>query len=357
MRRRAWCSPIWTIVAIVAVGLAACGGGGDDGDELTDADRSREVSVMTRNLYLGADLTPLFEADAAGLEKAVRAVYDEVMASEIPERLDVVATEIIDTRPDLVALQEAALWRRQPPGSTEPLEIYDFVRMLLDRIESRGAIYEVAATANGFSGGLPVAGIGVVTMQDRDVILVRSDSPVVVSSPESGTFDAKLTLDVAGAPIEVVRGWAAVEATAGGERFRFVATHLEAFDDVVRDRQQQELLAALDDGPTLLLGDLNSAAGGADPSTYDATLDAGFDDVWTVSRADLSGLTCCRSADLRSGELTERIDFVLFRGAFDAIAAEVVGAEAISHTPAGRWPSDHAGVVATVRVPASEASE
>ena len=345
---------LWVIVGIVGLGLAACGRDSDGDGSITAADKSREVSVMTRNLYLGADLAPLFEADAPNLEAAVRSVYDQVMSSEVAARLDVIATEIVDTRPDLVALQEATLWRQQPTGAAEASDLYDFVTMLLDRIAARGETYEVAASANGFSGGLPVAGVGMVTMQDRDVILVRSDSPVAVSNPRIGTFDAKLTLDVAGIPIEVVRGWAAVDATAGGEPFRFVATHLEAFDDEVRDRQQEELLATLGDGPTLLLGDLNSAAGGADPTTYDATLRAGFADVWTVSSPAIGGRTCCRSADLTSGELTERIDFVLSRGAFDVITAEVVGAEKISRTTEGRWASDHAGVFATLRVPITD---
>ena len=55
----------------------------------------------------------------------------------------------------------------------------------------------------------------------------------------------------------------------------------------------------------------------------------------------------------------ERIDFVLFRdpklgairGPFDALAASIVGNAPSDRTPSGLWPSDHAGVVATLRVP------
>lgn len=342
------------LVAVLALVLGSCSNRDDtDGGEVTAADRSREVSVMTRNLYLGADLNPLFEAEADGLGAALQAVFDQVQASDIPARLDIIAKEIVDTRPDLVALQEATLWRVQAPGANESTELYDFVEILLGRLAARGATYEVAASADGFSGGMPVAGVGLVSMQDRDVILVRADSSVSTSAPKTGTFPTKLQLDIAGVPIEVVRGWASVEATAGGERMRFVATHLEAFDDGIRDRQQKELLAELDasDLPTMLLGDLNSSAGGDDSATYDATLAAGFADAWSTIRPEVTGRTCCRTSDLTRGELSERIDFVLYRGDFDVIAAEVVGAETISRTPTGKWASDHAGVQATVRIP------
>ena len=49
--------------------------------------------------------------------------------------------------------------------------------------------------------------------------------------------------------------------------------------------------------------------------------------------------------------LTERIDFVLFRGDFAVHSVEVVGDEPVDRTPSGLWPSDHAGVVAQLEVP------
>jgi endonuclease/exonuclease/phosphatase family metal-dependent hydrolase len=331
--------------------LASCGSSSDDAKE---ADTGHDVKVLSRNLYLGADLAPLFEATAADLVAVARATYDQVVASDVEQRMAAVAGEIIDARPDVVALQEATQWRQQPPGAAEPTVLYDFVELLLADLSERGMPYEVAGSVNGFSGGLPVDGIGLVTMQDRDVILVRKGSDVTVTDTTSGTFDAKLTLTIAGAGIEVVRGWTSVDATVGDRPFRFVATHLEAFDDKVRDAQQAELLAVVDEGevPTVLAGDLNSRSEGAGSETYRNVLAAGFDDVWTAVNATRKGPTCCRSADLRSGDLDERIDYVLFAGAFDVAGAEVVGADATSRTSSGRWSSDHAGVAAVLSVPA-----
>ena len=52
-------------------------------------------------------------------------------------------------------------------------------------------------------------------------------------------------------------------------------------------------------------------------------------------------------------ELTQRIDLVLFRGSLSdslsAVNSDVVGDELEDRTPSGLWPSDHAGVVTTLK--------
>lgn len=45
---------------------------------------------------------------------------------------------------------------------------------------------------------------------------------------------------------------------------------------------------------------------------------------------------------------TQRLDLVLFSGAFRVKDADVVGATLLDRIPAGMWPSDHAGVVVTL---------
>ena len=48
--------------------------------------------------------------------------------------------------------------------------------------------------------------------------------------------------------------------------------------------------------------------------------------------------------------MTERIDFVLFRGGFKAKHTYLVGDKVRDKTPSGLWPSDHAGVIARIRM-------
>lgn len=63
------------------------------------------------------------------------------------------------------------------------------------------------------------------------------------------------------------------------------------------------------------------------------------------------GLTCCQNATLTNptSEFHSRIDLVLTHGAARAVEAHVVGNTLFQATPP-LWPSDHAGVVATVRI-------
>ena len=133
---------------------------------------------------------------------------------------------------------------------------------------------------------------------------------------------------------------------------RVVNAHFEAFDpfEVVRAAQAQELLAGpLDtDLPVVLLGDFNSRA--PDGVAYGLLVGAGFTDVWSAVHPTVPGPTCCHAADLRNEEptLTSRIDLVLISDGVRPRDAHLVGVDPDARTPSGLWPSDHAGVVATV---------
>lgn len=338
------------VAALALAGLASC-----SGTTPTRASSGPAVTVMTRNMYFGADLSPLFGATAAQLGPGATAAYQQMQQSAIPARLQADASEILSARPDLVALQEAVLWTLTPAGRTTPEVTYDFVAGLRADLARLGSPYSVVASSDGFSGALPVPGVGLVGLQDRDVVLVRDhDSRLSVSQPANGIYQNALTVHVAGMPITVKRGWASVEAIAGGRRFRVVATHLEAYSNPVRDAQAQELIGMVTGGSeaTLVLGDVNSPATGAGSQTYDAVRKAGLGDSWAAANGGSPGFSCCRAADLRSGSLTQRIDMIFTRGVFHTERAWLVGAAASDRTAGGVWPSDHAGVVATIVPPA-----
>ena len=104
--------------------------------------------------------------------------------------------------------------------------------------------------------------------------------------------------------------------------------------------------------------DCNSSASPADPDatpTYALLRSAGFGDAWATKHPGAAGLTCCQDADLRNvrSALFERIDYILFRRDFDVRHASLLGARPGDRTtkPDRVWPSDHAGVSATLELP------
>lgn len=307
------------------------------------------ITVMTRNLYLGADLMPVLTA-ASGTElvTAAAAVYQQVGANDFPERAQAIAAEIAEAGVDVVGLQEVALWRTGPLGDPAPAEtvVVDYLAELQAALAERGLRYDVASTVRNFDGEVPTALGFDVRYTDHDVILVRRGVRVVDAA--SGSFDATLSFaSPTLGEVTVDRGWTSVDVRHGRATYRVVNTHLEAFGpDLLRSAQTLELLAGplATDLPTTLVGDLN-APPTSQPLALLAT--AGFADAWQGP----GGVTCCFPADLHDpGSLTQRIDYVLHRGWASVDHVEVVGDEPGDRTPSGLWPSDHAGVTATMRL-------
>jgi len=105
--------------------------------------------------------------------------------------------------------------------------------------------------------------------------------------------------------------------------------------------------------PTIYAGDFNSAAvGGPDQTpTYGNLIAAGLVDLWSASNPGDPGLTWPLHGEdpyTQNTPPTERIDLVFGAGRVDAVNAQRIGTDDL--TPSGLWPSDHAGVVATVRI-------
>ncbi len=92
---------------------------------------------MTRNLYLGADLGPAIAAkDTCAAIDAGGKILNDVDASDFTKRAPLLAAEIKQNQPDLVGLQEAALWREQEDAdftATPATQVrYDFLKTLLE---------------------------------------------------------------------------------------------------------------------------------------------------------------------------------------------------------------------------------
>ena len=350
-----------------------------------------KVTVMTRNVYLGADLGPALAAttipaavDGGGV------IWAEVQATNFPERAVPLAKEIDKSDADLVGLQEVALWRTQTPSDlggpplttgTSATEVaYDFLALLLAELDKRGGDYEVVhfqdefdaelpvdVDANDATGSPPFGAELDVRLTMRDVILRRKDSKVQVSGPAGAHFQTLYTPLIGGAlPLPVKRGWVSVEAELREKghgrgrgddvsQFRFVNTHLEAFgEDTIREAQAKELFAP--GGPintpkqVILVGDLNSGTEArhnihdTDQLAFQALLGFGMKDNGAIH-------SCCYSDIFDpTDRFDHTVDHVMTKPGLKTLRAYVTGNDPDERTPSGLWPSDHGGVVSTLQL-------
>ena len=347
---------------------------------------ARTVTVMTRNLYLGADVSPAVAAVLSGDPEAVVAavseVWGKVQFTDFLARADGVAAEIAAAKPDLIGLQEAELWRSQTPadfvsGNAHHVE-YDFVKILLKALRNRGQHYEVVAEETGFDIELPgflseanaEAGLlSDIRLTEREVILARSDpgaSELKLSNARTGHFVTNVEYPISPDFTFVVqRGWASVDAKIRGRSFRFVTTHLEADSEEVREAQAIEVITgpANTNMPVILVADANSNANGdATTAAYSSFIGAGFTDAWFEAHPGEFVSTCCADELLLSPVLPVatddegRIDLVLYRGPgdFATLGVDLLGAnpaaDRVFNGVTMIWPSDHAGVAARLQV-------
>ncbi len=174
-----------------------------------------------------------------------------------------------------------------------------------------------------------------------------------ITNVETGRYITNLTVPTPIGPVTIPRQWALVDARIRGRDFRFITTHLEAASPFHRIAQGFELLVgpANTSLPTVLVGDLNSEPNQTGDAAHNL-IAAGFVDVWSQKNPSDPGYTCCQAPDLRNDQslLSKRIDLILTRGRFKVQDLMVVGDEPGDKTPSGQWPSDHGGVVGTLRV-------
>ncbi len=340
------------------------------------------VTVMTRNLFLGADLSPAINAgsicdaiDAGGK------ILNDVDATDFKQRAPLLAAEIRKAKPDLVGIQEAALWRFQANAdftSSKATEVrYDFLQLLLDELGGR---YKVAVVQNEFDqelpadrdfsdatqdASLPLCGAdedGRLTM--RDAILVRKGSKVKVSGKKAGHFKTRYQVKLGGSiDINVDRGWVSVEARRGKKKFRFVNAHLEAFGDpAIREAQAKELFAP--GGPyrtkkqLVALGDFNTGNARdrvgpgftipGDEKAYAALAGFGLTNLGTRQ-------TCCFNDVIAANvpsyyQFDHTVDHVFAKPKLKQTKAAVTGAGKSVVSPGGLLASDHGGLWSRLRL-------
>ena len=346
-RRIALVSALAAVAAAVPAAPAMAGG---------------DVKVMTRNLYLGADIIQL--ADLSGTQTVdtfkanASAMWKTVQTTNFPKRAPALAKEIKSAKPDLVGLQEASLWRTGPNSSAPATQVkYDFTAELLKALKKEGVEYKVVVSQDEFDFEAPTLEQD-VRLTQRDVILKRKNgSKVKTGKTSKGQYSSANTLVVPTAvgPATSERGWVAVDASIGGSKFKFVNTHFEAYDlpPGLRARQAAELVAGPLSGnakTAVVLGDFNSgpAQMGTSGDAYRTVIGAGFTNIWGT-RTDVRTIGRDELLDKQDG--SEFIDQITYRPAasFTVKSKKVVGNSPFSKS-IPKWSSDHNGVTATLRL-------
>ena len=395
-----------SLFAVVAAGLALSLPSAAAGDHKS---KGVKVDVMTRNVFLGADLGPALAAsNTQQFIEANGQILREVDQTDFPRRAEILADEIQSRKPDLVGLQEVALWRTGPSDvgpalSNTPVATtveYDFLQLLLDELnegldEYEEGSYQVTVVQEQFDFEAPAnennvpndnpntaqkpfapnAEInGRLTM--RDVILQRVGTHVKTKNETGGNFENLLVVDVANVvEVPVTRGWTQLDATAKKEikkgkhkgevvkkKFRFVNSHFEAFDDEtehpsIRARQADELIQkAADDDRSIILGDFNSDSPGVKPGdeqAYEVLQAGGLDQPYATgfrTLADHPG-SCC-VPDLFTpapSEFDHQVDHVMTnmpREKAKRVKSGVTGLTQVG----GMYGSDHGGVWSRIRL-------
>ena len=337
--------------------------------------RDAGLRVMTRNLYIGASTDPVITAQPQDVPFRAAEAFEQFLSNNFADRMAALAEEIAGARPHLVGLQEVTVMRRQSPGDllignpTPATDVVaDFEATLLSELAALGLDYRIVARIQntdvelpmfvGFGEGVPL--LDDLRITDFDMILARHD--VQVSNVTEENFAVFIQPG-----FDLLRGWVAVDATVRGTTYRFVNTHLEAFNEQVRLAQADELVRALADEPhpVIAVGDFNTEATDGAGAAYRFMDAAGYEDVWPLNRArgrrsGGPGFACCHAPDLLAPTTVDRrIDLIFVRDgssptspSLNRVAAEVLGESLDDRIVVGEqliWPSDHAGVFAELK--------
>jgi endonuclease/exonuclease/phosphatase family metal-dependent hydrolase len=330
-----------------------------------------KFDVMTRNMYVGTDFSEIFAAqDQLTLFTEVAEAFADVQASNVEARIAAIAHEIKTTKPDLISLQEVALWQTGPFDPTSPSAntvVFDYLQMLLAQVNKNSSLtYEPVAVLTNLVAEVPAigpTGLFDVRFTDRVVLLARTDlgkKDFEVENVVAQHFSTTLavptpTLGVVAIP----RGYISADVERCGGTFRFVTAHLESFEEqlglpfpIFRYLQAAELLQ----GPTattlpvVLAGDFNADAANPTDPTYQLLLSGNFSDGWVQTNPNRPGLTWPLFLEnpFAYTSPTQRLDLVLTRGGISAEKSNLVGERDV--TPQLPMPSDHAGLVTTLKL-------
>jgi len=386
------------------------------------AEEPYRITVMSRNIYLGADVGVALEL-IPNFPKAAQFMWDQVKKTDFATRAPKLARESAQDRPEIIGVQEATIWYCKKDLFSDKVEVFNFLDQFISATKASGVGYSLA-TANGveaFNLGYSIAAIPYVTKvrdpevfnpifgQDTascgftigDALLVRDDVKDRIIQVGNTEYDA--TYSIVPTLMTIYRGYTWADFKVQDSVVRLITTHLESIWDENKvpnsALQAQQLVADLKDAkmPIVIMGDFNAdyrdprpqgepnpgeqpvasetcpTPGGAKCNAYSTMIEAGFENAspdaknpryftWGAS-ALLNGPDKKRVLDAKKfGNqygFTDRLDYIFTKNVYATVSSKIIGN--VWPDGSGVWdcgkdkcfPSDHAGVVATIELPRS----
>lgn len=362
------------------------------------------IKVMSRNLYLGADVGVAL-AKIPNMPAAAQFMWDQVQKTDFSKRKKILAEQIRSESPDVIGIQEATIWYcKARPWSTKT-EVFNFTQELLAEL---GGDY-IIAEKDGAQANNPGYSIGPIPFltkvndpktfqslfgqndadcgfQIGDALLIKKTLSQYVNQVGNTEYDA--VYKVVPTLMEIYRGYSWADITVQGTNVRFITTHLESLWDANKvpkaADQARQLVADLRDtkSPIVVIGDFNSdprdprpldapnpgeqptasdkcPTGSSLCNAYKVMREAGFTDSgpdasdpstysWGMN-ALLTGPDAARvKAAQEMGNkfgFTDRLDYIFVKNGINVLSSKMIGQTA----PYG---TDHAGVVTELSVTA-----
>lgn len=243
------------------------------------ADADATVTVVSRNIYLGADVGSALEL-LPDMPAAAQLMWEQVTATDFSRRAPLLAADA----PDVVAIQEATTWECRPTLFGSSTVVFDILEQLLGATQDTGVEYALASagdrTAMNPGYSIPVLPY-LTTVRDPqtfqplfgtdsaacgftigDALLVRADRADDVR--DVGQGDYSTIYSIVPVLFEIDRGYVWIDLAVGSGEVRFVTTHLESLwsegATPVNALQAQELVEVVDGWglPLVVMGDFNS---------------------------------------------------------------------------------------------------
>lgn len=360
------------------------------------------LTVMSRNLYLGADVGVALEL-IPDMPAAAQFMWDQVKATDFSKRSALFVEEINRENPDVIGLQEATIWYCKPHFWSSKTEVFNFTEELLKALDGRYVIAE----HNGMQAFNPGYSIGPIpfltTVEDPDTfqplfgsdkaacgfqigdaLLVKNDRAADVLAVGNTEYEA--IYKVVPTLMEIRRGYTWADIRIGSTTTRFVTTHLESLfsenDIPIAALQAQQLIDDLSKtkAPVIVMGDFNSdprdprgsdapnpggqptanekcSVGATECNAYRLMRTAGFIDAgpdasdptaftWgmnaLLSAPDSNRVEAARKMGNNFG-FTDRLDYIFFKNGVEVSTSRVIGIQP-------PYASDHAGIVSELEI-------